>query len=81
MALENYLLLVSAKHETSAICFFDLQDKLSAKEREVLIRSCPNTKVNRGNTTVVIDTKRNITEGDDQIPEPKNSTPLSKNQK
>ena len=77
--LENYL--KRTKYEIATISFCDLQDKLSAKERDTLTRVFANTKVNikkadKGNTTVVIDTHGKITEGNDLGCHTKFYTPL-----
>ena len=79
VALENYL--ERTKYEIATISFCDTQDNLSAKEREALKKLRANTKVNikkadKGNTTVVMDTQRKITEGCDQVYDTNYYTPL-----
>ena len=79
VALEDYL--ERTKYEIATIPFSDTQDNLSAKEREALTKLRANTKVNikradKGNTTVVMDTQRKITEGNDQVCDTNYYTPL-----
>ncbi|XP_067045490.1 uncharacterized protein [Acropora muricata] len=79
VALENYL--ERTKYEIATISFCDTQDNLSTKEREALKKLCANTKQNirkahKGNTTVVMDTQRKITEGSDQVYDTNYYTPL-----
>ncbi|XP_068692864.1 uncharacterized protein [Montipora foliosa] len=79
VAFEDYL--ERTKYEIATIPFCDTQDNLSAKEREALTKLRANTKVNikradKGNTTVVMDTQRKITEGNDQVCDTNYYTPL-----
>ena len=79
VALENYL--EQTKYEIATISFCDTQDNLSAKEWEALQKLRANTTVNikkadKGNTTVVMDTQRKITEGSDQVYDTNYYTPL-----
>ena len=79
VALEDYL--ERTKYAIATIPFCDTQDNLSAKEREALTKLRANTKVNikradKGNTTVVMDTQRKITEGNDQVCDTNYYTPL-----
>ena len=79
VALEDYL--ERTKYEIATISFCDTQDNLSAKEREALRKLRANTKVNikradKGNTTVVMDTQRKITKGNDQVCDTNYYTPL-----
>ena len=79
VALGNYL--ERTKYEIATISFCDTQDNLSAKEWESLKKLRANTKVNikkaeKGNTTVVMDTQRKITEGSDQVYDTNYYTPL-----
>ena len=79
MTLENYL--ERKKYEIATISFCDSQDNLSAKEREAFKKLRTNTKVNikradKGNTIVVMDTQKKITEGNDQVCDTNYYTPL-----
>ena len=79
VALENFL--ERTKYEIATISFCDTQDNLSAKEREALKKLRANTKANikkaeKGNTTVVMDTQRKITEGSDQVYDTNYYTPV-----
>ena len=79
MALGIYL--ERTKYELATISLCDTQDNLSAKEREALKKLRANTKVNikkadKGITTVVMDTRRKITESNDQVYDTNYYTPL-----
>ena len=77
VALENYL--ERTKYEIATISFCDTQDNLSAKEREALKKLSAKVnikKAHKGNTTVVMDTKRKTTEGSDQVYDTNYYTPL-----